>query len=238
LNNDNFDIYYSLDNYYSFDKLDYDIFTKMNEYEYDSQDLSFTQRQGRRPDRPGPPNRPGPPDRPSPPNRPGPPDDRPSPPNRPGPPDRPGPPNRPGPPDRPSPPNRPGPPDRPSPPDRPGPPDRPSPPDRPRPPRDRRPPRISPPNIIPRLPNGLAIPLRGTWDYDIQYRDLNRRRDRLSQFVNCLNNFTFIWLWDGSTFWFYPTYIDWRSVEGFVWRNGNWYYTILDINNIFFFNCI
>ena len=192
MNNDNFDIYYSLDNYYNFDKLDYDIFTKMNEFEYDSQDLSFTQRQGRRPDRP----------------------------------DRPGPPNRPGPPDRPSPPNRPGPPDRPSPPDR------------PRPPRDRRPPRISPPNIIPRLPNGLVIPLRGTWDYDIQYRDLNRRRDRLSQFVNCLNNFTFIWLWDGSTFWFYPTYIDWRSVEGFVWRNGNWYYTILDINNIFFFNCI
>jgi len=141
---------------------------------------------------------------------------------------------RPGPPDRPDRPGSPGPPERPNRPGPPGPPERP---DRPRPPRDRRPPNMPPPRIIPRLPRGFVIPLPGTADYDIQYRDPNRRRDRLNQFRNCMNNFTFVWLWNGSTLWFYPTYIDWWSVEGFVWRNGNWYYEVLNICDIFFFNC-
>ena len=195
------------DNYYDFDNIDHEIFNKMNELDMDSQNISFTQRQGQRPGRPGPPERPG----------------------RPGPPEQPG---RPGPPERPG---RPGPPESPGPPERPGPP---GPPERPRPPRDRRPPRVSPPNRIPRLPIGIVIPIRGTSDYDIQYRDLNRRRDRMGRFIYCLNNFTYVWLWDGSNFWFYPTYMDWRSVEGFVWSNGNWYYEVLDINSIFFFSCI
>jgi len=175
--NDNFN------NYYDFDKIDYYVFKEMNEFEYDSKDISSIERQGRRPGRPGRPNRPGAP-------------------------------------------NRPG-----------GPPERPGPPDRPRPPRDRRPPTMPPPRIIPSLPRGFVIPLSGTVDYDTQFRNSNRRRDRISQFIYCLNSFTFVWLWNGRTFWFYPTYIDWRSVEGFVWRNGNWYYHVLNINDIFFFNC-
>ena len=94
-----------------------------------------------------------------------------------------------------------------------------------------------PPNMTPRLPRGVIIPTQGTQEFNIQYGDYNRRQNRLRRFRFCLNRFTHIWLWNGSSFWFYPTSIRRNSVEGFIWSRGRWYFYRINLNSIFYFSC-
>jgi hypothetical protein len=53
----------------------------------------------------------------------------------------------------------------------------------------------------------------------------------------CLNRFTFIWLNNGNSFWFYPTFIGRQQVEGFRWRRGAWIFDRINIRRIIFFRC-
>lgn len=107
----------------------------------------------------------------------------------------------------------------PQPPMRPG---RPEQPEFPEPPINITPPMMAPPTVVPQLPRGLVIPIPGTSDYNVQYGNVDRTNNIASQFRFCLNRFTFIWLWNGRSFWFYPTFIGRRSAEGFIWTRNGW----------------
>lgn len=99
------------------------------------------------------------------------------------------------------------------------------------------PPTTPPPNVSPQLPIGLVLPRQGTSNFNILYGNPARRRDTIRQFRRCQNRFTFVWLWDGSTFWFYPIFIGWQMAEGFIWNRGRWNFETINLNSIFFFNC-
>ena len=53
----------------------------------------------------------------------------------------------------------------------------------------------------------------------------------------CLFRFTFIWLDNGSSFWFYPTFVGRNSVAGFRWRNFRWVYFGIDLDRVRSFQC-
>lgn len=53
----------------------------------------------------------------------------------------------------------------------------------------------------------------------------------------CLYRFTFIWLNNGRSFWFYPTFVGRNSVAGFRWRGNQWVYYGTDLQRIRSFQC-
>ncbi|WP_395940861.1 transporter [Bacillus sp. FJAT-22090] len=53
----------------------------------------------------------------------------------------------------------------------------------------------------------------------------------------CLFRNTFIWLVNGSSFWFYPTFVGRRSVAGFRWTGRMWTFYGTDLNRISSFQC-
>ncbi|WP_084288127.1 hypothetical protein [Paucisalibacillus globulus] len=53
----------------------------------------------------------------------------------------------------------------------------------------------------------------------------------------CLFRFTYIWLDNGSAFWFYPTFVGRNSVAGFRWRNFRWVYFGIDLDRVRSFQC-
>ena len=95
-------------------------------------------------------------------------------------------------------------------------------------------PSMPPPNFTPEMPRSGAQPFsedgnltetfRGGGD---PFRDLRR----------CLNRFTFIWLTNGNSYWFYPVFVRRHQVEGFRWRNGRWFYDRINLRRILFFRC-
>lgn len=121
-------------------------------------------------------------------------------------------------------PNRPG--SSPGRPNRPGPPSRPG----------IKPPTGPPPDRKPQLPRGIMLPPQGSSNFNMQYGN-SRRQDMARRFRDCENRFTFVWLWDGSSFWFYPVFTGWQVTEGFVWNRGRWSYDTINLNSIFFFHC-
>ena len=54
---------------------------------------------------------------------------------------------------------------------------------------------------------------------------------------NCKNKYTYIWLKDGSSFWYYPTYIGRRSISGYRWIGFMWVYYGTDLKRIDSFIC-
>jgi hypothetical protein len=40
--------------------------------------------------------------------------------------------------------------------------------------------------------------------------------------VDCLYNYTYVWLFNGEGFWFYPTYLQYGEVAGYRWNGRNW----------------
>ncbi len=110
-------------------------------------------------------------------------------------------------------------------------------------------PRTPPPNFIPELPaaerrfgpeeqgpegrRGGMFPGRpgqGRPDRD----EFNRRRRGLR---GCIRRFTFIWLFTGESFWFYPIDVDDVFVRGFRWRRNRWVFERIFIRRIIFFRC-
>lgn len=53
----------------------------------------------------------------------------------------------------------------------------------------------------------------------------------------CLFRFTYIWLFNGNEFWFFPTFVDGQFVQGFRWRRNRWEFDRINLRRIFFFRC-
>jgi hypothetical protein len=53
----------------------------------------------------------------------------------------------------------------------------------------------------------------------------------------CLYRFTFVWLNNGNSFWFYPTFVGRNSVAGYRWRRFRWEYFGIDLSRIRSFRC-
>lgn len=97
----------------------------------------------------------------------------------------------------------------------------------------------APPSFIPRLPReedrqmqsgptGFRGPGGG--------RIIDFRRSA-RDFRGCINRFTYIWLFNGNNFWFYPISIGRNTIEGFRWRRNRWEYDRIFINRILFHLC-
>lgn len=54
----------------------------------------------------------------------------------------------------------------------------------------------------------------------------------------CLRRFTFIWLENGRSFWFFPTFVGRTSVAGWRWRGFRWVFYGTDLNRIRSFQCV
>ncbi|MDF2610783.1 MAG: transporter [Lachnospiraceae bacterium] len=53
----------------------------------------------------------------------------------------------------------------------------------------------------------------------------------------CLYRFTFVWLRNGNSFWFYPVYVAGQTVIGFRWRARGWDYYSLNLRRVSFYRC-
>ncbi|MDD3174161.1 MAG: hypothetical protein PHF63_11015 [Herbinix sp.] len=96
-------------------------------------------------------------------------------------------------------------------------------------------PTTPPPNFIPEGPGMERRSMGGPTGYGEQFRPGMQTRPR--ELRRCLNRFTFIWLVNGNSFWFFPTFIDRQFVVGFRWRRNRWEYDRININRIIFFRC-
>ncbi|TQR43269.1 transporter [Paenibacillus popilliae] len=53
----------------------------------------------------------------------------------------------------------------------------------------------------------------------------------------CLFRNTYVWLRNGNSFWFFPTFVGRRSVAGFRWTGFGWMFTGVDLRSIVSFTC-
>jgi hypothetical protein len=53
----------------------------------------------------------------------------------------------------------------------------------------------------------------------------------------CLYRFTYVWLNNGNSFWFFPTFVGRNSVAGYRWRRFRWEYFGIDLRRIRSFRC-
>ncbi|KAB7707355.1 hypothetical protein F9802_06270 [Bacillus aerolatus] len=53
----------------------------------------------------------------------------------------------------------------------------------------------------------------------------------------CLYRYTYVWLENGRSFWFYPIFVGRNSVSGWRWRNRRWVYYGTDLRTIRSFQC-
>ncbi|MEH6904508.1 proline-rich domain-containing protein [Neobacillus drentensis] len=54
---------------------------------------------------------------------------------------------------------------------------------------------------------------------------------------HCLYRYTYVWLNNGRSFWYYPTYVGRTSIAGYRWRGYYWDYYGMDLNRIRSFSC-
>lgn len=50
----------------------------------------------------------------------------------------------------------------------------------------------------------------------------------VSYIVDCVYQYTYIWLRSGENFWFYPTSVDMDGVSGYRWSGSYWYFYGID----------
>ena len=93
-----------------------------------------------------------------------------------------------------------------------------------------------PPNFTPELPRMEAQPLGGPGGQGRDQRGVEFFR-RPENIRRCMNQFTFIWLFNGNNFWFVPINIRGPFVEGFRWRRNRWEFDRINMNRILFFRC-
>ncbi len=53
----------------------------------------------------------------------------------------------------------------------------------------------------------------------------------------CLYNYTYVWLTNGRSFWFYPTFVGRESVSGYRWSRYGWTFIGFDLSLIESFTC-
>lgn len=101
--------------------------------------------------------------------------------------------------------------------------------------RNPQPPRSAPPNFNPTMPGDMPASFSGD---SVTAEPFGRNnRGQSTNIRRCLNQFTFIWLINGNSFWFYPVAVRGQQVEGFRWRQGRWEYDWIPIRRILFFHC-
>lgn len=100
------------------------------------------------------------------------------------------------------------------------------------PPGQMRAPTGAPPNFTPELPRAereqLQTPFGGPQ---------GQRGHRPRDLRRCLNRFTYIWLVNGNSFWFFPVFQSGQQVIGFRWRRGSWVYDRISTRRILFHQC-
>lgn len=103
-------------------------------------------------------------------------------------------------------------------------------------------PRSAPPNFTPEAPRMDRRQMEGPEARGGAFMgpggpgggmEMGRRRDMRS----CLRRFTYIWLFNGNEFWFFPTFVDRQFVMGFRWRRDRWVFDRINLRRIFFFRC-
>lgn len=97
-------------------------------------------------------------------------------------------------------------------------------------------PSVPPPNFIPQPPEMERTP-RGGGPAEFGAPFGHERRMGQRDLRRCVNSFTFIWLINGNSFWFYPTFVDRQFVIGFRWRRNHWEFDRINVNRIIFFRC-
>lgn len=45
-----------------------------------------------------------------------------------------------------------------------------------------------------------------------------------SYIVDCMFNYTYVWLWNGESFWFYPISVEYGAVAGYRWNGLAWFF--------------
>lgn len=50
--------------------------------------------------------------------------------------------------------------------------------------------------------------------------------------LNCLNKYTYVWMTDGSEFWYFPTNLGANSVGGYYYDGYQWVYFTIDTQYI------
>jgi len=55
--------------------------------------------------------------------------------------------------------------------------------------------------------------------------------------VDCTFRYTYVWLWNGDNFWFYPTRVEYGIVAGLRWNGRFWFHFEMDPNNIRAVSC-
>jgi len=53
----------------------------------------------------------------------------------------------------------------------------------------------------------------------------------------CIRRYTFVWLDNRTSFWYYPTYVGRRSISGYRWFGFRWFYFGIDLDRIDSFLC-
>jgi len=49
-------------------------------------------------------------------------------------------------------------------------------------------------------------------------------KPHVSYIVDCLHNITYVWLWNGDSFWYYPMSVESGAVSGYRWNGFFWTY--------------
>ncbi len=96
-------------------------------------------------------------------------------------------------------------------------------------------PRMAPPNFIPEAPPGMERRQMGGPGFEYEFAPARQMGGR--DLRRCMNNFTFVWLVNGNSFWFFPTFVDRQFVQGFRWRRNRWEFDRINLNRIVFFRC-
>ncbi|WP_230192000.1 transporter [Paenibacillus sp. CECT 9249] len=58
-----------------------------------------------------------------------------------------------------------------------------------------------------------------------------------SYIIDCLQNYTYVWLWNGESFWFYPTRVEYGEVSGYRWNGAFWAFYGIDPRLIMSVSC-
>lgn len=53
----------------------------------------------------------------------------------------------------------------------------------------------------------------------------------------CLYRNTYVWLTNGNSFWFFPTFVGRNTMIGFRWRGIGWIYSVIELRRIRSFQC-
>ncbi|GAA0136950.1 hypothetical protein YSY43_37910 [Paenibacillus sp. YSY-4.3] len=44
----------------------------------------------------------------------------------------------------------------------------------------------------------------------------------VSYIIDCVYQYTYVWLWNGDSFWYYPTRVEYGEVSGYRWTGAFW----------------